>query len=121
MLTIERIARTAEPPARSSREQPVAAVLRVPVHVLSGSDVREVPLMVRHSGPATDELLLGERTVGFIRHDGQVFVALSGRTPSRARECGHSLLWDAAAACLLADADASADSQADAAEEEVPR
>lgn len=70
-----------------------------------GSAAREVVLVVREVDLDTCAVFVDGRKLGWIHRDGHYYVALAGEIPERARECGHALLWDEAAAMLLAGVD----------------
>jgi hypothetical protein len=67
-----------------------------------GERPREVELVVREVSLDTCAVYADGRMRGWIHRDGHFYVALAGQIPERARECGHALLWDEAAALLLA-------------------
>lgn len=62
---------------------------------------REVELVVREVDLDTCAVFHDGHKCGWIHRDGRYYVAYSGEIPERAQECGHSLLWDEAAAMLL--------------------
>jgi len=64
--------------------------------------VREVQLVAREVDLDTCAVYVDGRKQGWIHRDGHYYVAFAGEIPERARDCGHALLWDEAAALLLA-------------------
>jgi len=68
-----------------------------------GCTTREIVLVVREVDLDTCVVFVDGRKRGWIHRDGHYYVALAGEIPERAHECGHALLWDEAAAMLLAD------------------
>ncbi|HEY0248405.1 MAG TPA: hypothetical protein VGC45_09105 [Gryllotalpicola sp.] len=81
----------------------IVATVRVPARAdTSGSGPREVELLAREVDLDTCVVFVDGRMRGWIHRDGHYYVAFAGEIPERARECGHALLWDEAAAMLLA-------------------
>lgn len=68
----------------------------------SRGEVREVQLVAREVDLDTCAVYVDGRKQGWIHRDGHYYVAFAGEIPERARDCGHALLWDEAAALLLA-------------------
>ena len=68
----------------------------------STASPHEVQLVVREVDLDTCAVYLDGRKCGWVHRDGHYFVALAGDIPERAHDCGHALLWDEAAAMLLA-------------------
>jgi hypothetical protein len=66
------------------------------------ASTREVELVVREVDLDTCAVYHDGRKCGWIHRDGRYYIAFSGEIPERAHECGHALLWDEAAAMLLA-------------------
>jgi hypothetical protein len=67
----------------------------------SGPTLREVQLVAREVDLDTCSVYVDGRKRGWIHRDGHYYVAFAGEIPERARDCGHALLWDEAAAMLL--------------------
>jgi hypothetical protein len=67
----------------------------------SGPTLREVQLVAREVDLDTCAVYVDGRKRGWIHRDGHYYVAFAGEIPERARDCGHALLWDEAAALLL--------------------
>lgn len=82
----------------------IMATVRVPDGGFAGTSQvsqHEVELIVREVDLDTCAVYVDGRKRGWIHRDGHYFVALAGEIPERARDCGHSLLWDEAATMLL--------------------
>ncbi len=67
---------------------------------------RTIRPTVIYLGGVDYEIRVGDRVIGFIHRAGHTFVALAGARLDRAVECGQSLVWDTAAACLVTAAGA---------------
>lgn len=83
----------------------IVAIVRVPDDGPgdgAAGGLHEVELIAREVDLDTCAVYVDGRMRGWIHRDGHYYVAYRGQIPERARECGHSLLWDAAAAKLLA-------------------
>jgi hypothetical protein len=68
----------------------------------------EVQLVAREVDLDTCAVYVDGRKRGWIHHEGHYYVAYAGQIPEYAHDCGHSLLWDEAAALLLSAAPAPA-------------
>jgi len=82
----------------------VVATVRVPDEgrgAALGAGPHEVEIVAREVDLDTCAVFLDGRKRGWIHRDGHYYVAYAGEIPERARECGHALLWDEAAALLL--------------------
>jgi hypothetical protein len=63
--------------------------------------VESITLVLISVGTDLDEVRRDGLTIGYIRHVGRLFVALSGIRQDRAEECGQFPLWDYAAQRLV--------------------
>lgn len=82
----------------------MVATVRVPNEGRTGiaaSAMHEVKLVAREVDLDTAAVYVDGRRRGWIHRDGHYYVAYAGQIPERARDCGHALLWDEAAALLL--------------------
>jgi hypothetical protein len=82
----------------------MVVTVRVPYEARAGcpSSMHEVELIAREVDLDTCAVFVDGRRCGWIHRDGHYYVAFAGEIPERAQECGHALLWDQAAAMLLA-------------------
>ncbi|WP_022881037.1 hypothetical protein [Gryllotalpicola ginsengisoli] len=83
------------------------ATVRVPAQDRADSSsarTESVELVAREVDLDTCAIYVDGRMRGWIHRDGHAYVALAGTVPEKAKDCGHSLLWDEAAALLLAAA-----------------
>lgn len=80
----------------------IVATVRVPAE-----ELHEVQLVAREVDLSTCAVYVDGRQRGWIHRDGHYYVAYSGQIPERARDCGHALLWDEAAALLLTATDSA--------------
>lgn len=67
----------------------------------SGDSLHEVELVAREVNLDTCAVYVDGCMRGWIHRDGHYYVAYAGQILEGARECGHALLWDEAAAMLL--------------------
>ena len=81
----------------------VVATLRVPDDRNGMVCPHEVEIVAREVSIDTCAVYVDTAMVGWIRRDGHYYLALTGE-PGDVHECGHALLWDEAAAMLLAAA-----------------
>lgn len=87
MLTLDRTLVTVRVPVNASRPDRGGA--------------EEVVFEVRELSPELTELRLDSELAGYIKRDGQAYLALAGSDPDDAEICGRFQLSDEAAACLF--------------------
>jgi hypothetical protein len=82
----------------------MVVTVRVPDDARAGcpTSMHEVELIAREVDLDTCAVFVNGHRCGWIHRDGHYYVAFAGEIPERAQECGHALLWDEAAAMLLA-------------------
>jgi hypothetical protein len=78
-------------------------MVAVPSHVEWGTgQLRTVQVDVIELDDLTEEIRLERHAIGLIARAGRIFVAQTGTRWDRAEECGQYLLWDKAAAIVVA-------------------